>query len=99
MEQLISTLPSILRATSNSPEVAQAACIAAWNHAVGESLRNNAVALELQGNILIVAVADGIWQKQLQSMVGQFRYRVNSILGQELVREIELRVEPSRFEF
>jgi hypothetical protein len=36
MDNLIKTLPAILAAADGSEEVAEAACIAAWKHVVGE---------------------------------------------------------------
>ena len=96
MEQLIKTLPAILFASGDSEEVAQAAAFAAWKYAVGKGLRNHAVPVLLSEKRLIVAVADIIWQKQLESMRGQLLFRVNSILGQPLVSHIELRIDPER---
>ncbi|MGH9883425.1 MAG: DciA family protein, partial [Pyrinomonadaceae bacterium] len=81
MEHLIKSLPAIMRAAANSGEVTEAACIAAWNHAVGEGLRNNAIPIEFRDRRLIVAVADRIWQRQLQTMLGQLLYRLNAVLG------------------
>lgn len=94
MEQLIKALPAILKASGASPEMAEAACIAAWKHAVGEGLRSHAVPVQLQNQTLVVAVADEIWQKQLEAMRGQLLFRLNSVLGQPLVKSIHLRVDP-----
>jgi hypothetical protein len=57
-------------------------------------LINHAVALRLQQKTLLVAVADKIWQTQLEQMRGQLLFRLNSILGQPLVTSIELLVDP-----
>ena len=94
MDKLIKTLPAILRAAGDSEEVSQAACIAAWKHAVGEALSGHAVPLQLKDQTLVVAVADGIWKTQLEQMRGQLLFRLNSVLGQPLVKLIELRVDP-----
>src|SRR5215216_1481082 len=85
MNQLIKSLPTVLRAAGNSAEVAEAAAVAAWKHAAGDGLKERAVALKLENRVLTVAVADRIWQKQLNSMRGQLLFRVNTILGQPLV--------------
>jgi hypothetical protein len=98
MEQLIKSLPAILHAAGDSEEVAQAAAFAAWKHAIGEGLRNHAVPVRLHEKRLIVAVADTIWQKQLEPMRGHLLFRVNAILGQPLVSYIELRIDPQRME-
>ena len=98
MDNLIKTLPAILKASGASEEVAEAACMAAWKHAVGEGLSGHAVPVQLQNNTLVVAVADAIWQKQLEHMRGQLLFRLNSVLGQPLVKSIELRIDPRRVE-
>ena len=94
MNQLIKSLPGVLRASRNSPEVAEAAAIAAWKHAAGEGLKDRAVPVKLEKRKLVVAVADTIWQKQLRSMRGQLLFRINSILGQPVVGEIEFVIDP-----
>jgi len=93
MEGLIKTLPAVLRASGNAPEVIEAAAIAAWKHAAGENLKGHAVALSLQDRTLKVAVADVIWQKQLHVRREQMLFRVNSLLGQPLVRSIEFIID------
>ena len=93
MEGLIKCLPAVLRASGNAPEVAEAAAIAAWKYAAGESLKAHAVPIGLQDRTLKIAVADVIWQKQLHSMRGQMIFRVNSLLGQPLVGAIEFVID------
>jgi hypothetical protein len=93
MNQLIKSLPTILRAAGDSDEVAEAAAIAAWKHAAGDGLKGHAVPVKLENRTLTVAVADPIWQKQLHSMRGQLMFRVNTILGQPIVSAIEFIVD------
>ena len=93
MNQLIKSLPQVLRAAGNSAEVAEAAAIAAWKHAAGDGLKEHAVPLRLENRTLTIAVADPIWQKQLTSMRGQLLFRVNSILGQPLVSALDFVVD------
>lgn len=94
MEQLINTLPAILRAGGYSPEVVEAAAIAAWKHVAGEPLNKHAVALTLNGKTLVVAVSDTVWQKQLEPMRRALVQRINGILGQPLVGRLEFRTDP-----
>ena len=93
MEQLIKSLPGVLRAAGNAEEVAQAAAIAAWRHAAGDGLKDHAVPVKLENRTLTVAVADIIWQKQLHAMRGQLMFRVNSILGQPIVSTIQFVID------
>ena len=94
MDELIKSIPTVLKAVGYSTEVAEAAAIAAWKHAAGEGLRKHAVAIKLEENTLVVVVRDAIWQKQLAMMNGQLLFRVNSILGQPLLNNIELHIDP-----
>src|SRR6185503_6283007 len=94
MNQLIKSLPGVLRAAGDSTEVAEAAAIAAWKHAAGNGLKEHAVPLKLEDRTLTIAVADAIWQKQLHSMRGQLLLRVNSILGKPLVGALDFVVDP-----
>ena len=94
MNQLIKSLPGVLRAAGDSQEVAEAAAIAAWKHAAGDGLKEHAVPLKLEDRRLIIAVADAIWQKQLTSMRGQLLFRVNSILGTPIVGALDFVIDP-----
>jgi predicted nucleic acid-binding Zn ribbon protein len=94
MDNLIKTFPAILKAAASSPEVAEAVCIAAWKHIVGDGLGSYAIPVHLQNNKLVVVVEDNIWQRQLEQMRGQLLFRLNSLLGQTLVKSIEWRVDP-----
>lgn len=94
MNQLIKSLPTVLRASGNAAEVAEAAALAAWKHAAGDGLKEHAVPLRLENRTLTIAVADRIWQKQLTSMRGQMLFRVNSILGQPLVSVLDFVIDP-----
>jgi hypothetical protein len=95
MDQLINSLPAFLRAAGETEEIAEVATIAVWNHVAGEVLRQQTVATRLRNHKLTVAVSDPVWQQQLQSMSGQFLFRLNSLLGQGSVRLIEFRVDPA----
>jgi hypothetical protein len=94
MDDVFKTLSGILRSIGDEPEVAQAAAIAAWKKAAGDGLRLHAIPLRLTNGTLVVAVADAVWRKQLGAMMDQLIYRANSILGQPLIKEVELAVHP-----
>ncbi len=94
MDSLIKALPALLKASGAPEEVAEAACFALWTHAVGEGLSGHAVPIQLRDRKLTVAVADKLWQKQLEQMRGQLLSRLNYVLGGALVTSIELRIDP-----
>ena len=94
MDDLIRTLPKLLRAAGEMEEIAEAAAIVAWRRVAGAALRGQAVPFRLYRKTLIVAVPDTTWQKQLEAMSGQLLFRLNSLLGQAIVTFIEFRVDP-----
>ena len=94
LNQLIKSLPAVLRAAGDAEEVAEAAAIAAWKHAAGDGLKDHAVPVKLENRTLTVAVADVIWQKQLHAMRGQMLFRINTIMGQPIVSTIDFVVDP-----
>jgi hypothetical protein len=96
MEALIKALPTVLRASGNAPEVAEAAAIAAWKHCAGKGLKERAVPFALLERTLRVAVADLIWQKQLTAMRGEMIYKINTLLGQPVVGAIEFVIDPEK---
>jgi hypothetical protein len=93
MEQLIKSLPSIIAAGAESPEVLEAAAIAAWKYVAGELLSKQTVATRLEEKKLVVAVADAVWKKQLDPMSTHLLARLNSVLGKRFVSWIEFRID------
>jgi hypothetical protein len=94
MDDLIRTLPKLLRAAGEAEEVLEAAALVAWRRVAGEGLRTQAVPFRLYRKTLVVAVADATWQKQLEAMSGQLLFGLNSLLGQAVVTYIEFRIDP-----
>ena len=97
MDGLLKSLPAILAATGASAEVAEVACKVAWKSAVGDALSLHVRPIKLEGQTLIVVVADNIWKRQLEAMRPQLLFRLNSVLGKALVKLIDFRVAPEVF--
>lgn len=93
MEDLIRSLPKLLRAAGDAKEVCEAVALVAWRRVAGEGLRGQAVPFHLYGKTLVVAVADTTWKKQLEKVSGELLFRLNSLLGQPVVTYIEFRVD------
>jgi hypothetical protein len=93
MEDLIRSLPNLLRASGDAKEVCEAVALVAWRRVAGEGLRGQAVPFHLYGKTLVVAVADTTWKKQLEAVSGELLFRLNSLLGQPIVTYIEFRVD------
>jgi hypothetical protein len=93
MDDLIRSLPGLLRAAGDAEEVTEAAAKVAWRRVAGEALRGQAVPFRLHRKLLVVAVPDTAWQKQLEQISGQLIFRLNSLLGQAVVTYVEFRVD------
>jgi hypothetical protein len=91
-------LPKLLNATGANPEMAEIAAKLAWTRAAGEGLRRHAIPFRSFRKTLVVSVADAIWQRQMQSMSAELVSRINKLLGREVVRDIEFRIDPTTVE-
>ena len=97
MQKLVNSLPAILAAAGDSAEVREAACLSAWKVVTGHTLSQHALARELKAETLVVLVEDAVWKKQLEQMSAQIRWRVNAMLGHEMVKTIEFGVDAALF--
>jgi len=69
---------------------------AAWPEAVGKRLALRTRAVGVVRSRLVVEVEDAIWQRQLFTLRGQILKRLEQVLGQPLITEIEFRVAVPR---
>jgi len=95
MIDLTRLLPKLLNATGATPEITEIAAKIAWTRAAGAGLRPNAIPFRLYQKTLIVSVADAIWQKQMQTMGAELVFRINRLLGRDVVDFIEFRIDPA----
>ena len=93
MEALFRALPKLLRDFEDTEEVREAVVFAAWRRIAGESLSEHTVPFRLFKKHLIVAVADKMWKRHLETLSGQMIFKLNSALGQAVVTFIEFRVD------
>jgi predicted nucleic acid-binding Zn ribbon protein len=93
MEALFRALPKLLKEFEDAEEVREAVVFAAWRRIAGESLSEHTVPFRLFNKHLIVAVADKMWKRHLETLSGQMIFKLNSALGQAIVTFIEFRVD------
>jgi len=93
MNNIIRLLPKLLDAAGGNHELAESAAKVAWRRAAGDGLRLHAVPLRLVDNKLVVVVADAIWERQLREMGAELLARVNRVLGRDMIKFIEFRVD------
>lgn len=87
-------LPKILAGAVENADLSEIAAKIAWRRTAGEGLRDHAVPSRLQEKILTVAVADAVWQKQLQPMSAELIFRINKLLRRNVVARIDFRIDP-----
>ena len=94
MNSLLKLLPMLMRQAGDNEEVREQAVFTAWRTVAGKSLARSCVPFRLYQKQLVIAVQDLTWKKQMEAVVGEFLFRLNSLLGASLVTFIEFRVDP-----
>jgi len=69
---------------------------AAWPGAVGKRIACHASPISLVRDRLVVEVEDAVWQKQLFHLRFQILRKIEELIGQAIVRDIEFRIVPTR---
>jgi hypothetical protein len=98
MQDLFRALPKLLREFEDTEEIREAVVFAAWRNIAGESLSEHTVPFRLFNKHLIVAVADKMWKRHLETLSGQMIFKLNSVLGQAIVTFIEFRIDEATLE-
>ena len=70
--------------------------VAAWAPAVGKKIANRTRAVALVRNRLVIEVEDQLWQRNLFGLRQQILRRLEDVLGQALVGELEFRIAVPR---
>ncbi|HEV7643998.1 MAG TPA: DUF721 domain-containing protein [Pyrinomonadaceae bacterium] len=97
MQDIFRALPKVLRETGESEPLREPLVFAAWKRIAGENLERNTAPIGLDEKRLIVAVPDEIWKRHLESLSGQMIFKLNSLLGEEVVTFITFRVDNKQF--
>ena len=66
-----------------------------WDEAAGPDIAAHANPVRLHGGVLVIAAEDDGWATQLRYFNGDLQARVNSIMGPDTVRKIEIVVQRS----
>jgi hypothetical protein len=78
-------LAEILRKAPLSPEKVAFA----WRTAVGPSM-DKVTTIDLQGGVLVVRARDAAWRREIQRSTSLIRARLDSLLGEGVVREMRV---------
>jgi len=63
----------------------------AWRAAVGESM-DHVTRVELRGTVLRVHAKNAAWRREVERSAGLIRSRLAQLLGDDVVRELDVRV-------
>jgi hypothetical protein len=97
MQDIFRALPKVLREAGESEPLREPLVLAAWKRIAGENLERNTAPVKLDEKRLVIAVADEIWKRHLEHLSGQMIFKLNSLLGEEVVTFIEFRVDAKQF--
>ena len=64
----------------------------AWRTAVGPAI-DRVTMVDLKGRVLHVQAKDAAWQREVERSAGVIRARLQALLGEEVVRSIEVAVK------
>jgi hypothetical protein len=98
MDPLHSLLPSVLADLLKKGPISPAKLELAWQTAVGSTLaRVTQVRLEAP-SVLIVAVPDERWQRELKRSTKMILARLRALLGDSVVKRLEVAMRPTTSE-
>ena len=98
MQDILSALPTLLDQHGDNEAVRRSVIFAIWRRVAGDSLTEHAVAKDLDGSTLYVAVADRNWQRNLSELSKEMLFRMNFIIGSSQVKRIEFVVDKQAFD-
>ncbi len=93
MESLLKMLPTMIRLSGDNEDVREQAVFAAWRAAAGKGVAGGCAPFRLYEKQLVVAALDQFWKKQLESLASHYLFRINSLLGAQMVTFIEFRLD------
>jgi hypothetical protein len=85
-------LPAALAAILEKAPLSPEKVAFAWRSAVGPAI-DKVSTVELRDRVLHVTVADPRWQREIEHSAGLIRSRLASMLGEGVVRSIDVGVE------
>lgn len=98
MQDILSALPTLLDQHGDNEDVRRSVIFAIWRRVAGDSLTEHAVAKDIDGSTLYVAVADRNWQRNLSELSKEMLFRMNFIIGSSQVKRIEFVVDKHAFD-
>ena len=93
MQDILSALPTLLDQHSDNEDVRRSVVFAVWRRIAGVSLVSHAIPIGLNETTLTVAVADRMWQRNLQQLAKEMIFKMNFVFGTPQVKFIEFVID------
>lgn len=94
MDAFFRTLPGLIEAMEGSEEVRDAFIFAAWRRVAGSQIVERTEPIEFTDGVIVIAVEDRSWQRNLETLVSQLLFKLNATLKSVPIRRIEFRIDP-----
>lgn len=94
---LANSLPTIRAIIGRSTEADLSLAKAAWRSVAGDLLADRTKIVGLERDLLTVAVDSKIWQRNLLEHRRELLFKMNTVLGEKLIKEIEFVEQPELF--
>ena len=91
MEQLFEAMAKIVAGLAPDERARRAIVFAAWRRAAGRAIAAKTEAVDLADGRLIVEVNDGAWLRHLEALAPQMLAKINTLVGQGVVKRIDFR--------
>lgn len=93
MLPLAELYPILTERYADIPEVQQGIVRIAWNHCVGQTLRQVTEPVDFANGVLLVKVQHPQWENALSSMRPEIITRINRYLKRPLLNEVQIEVK------
>ena len=90
MRSITHAIPGALRELLRGTALSDGKVTFAWNAAVGRALER-VTTVKLERGVLIVEAASAQWAREIQRSSGVILARLQSLLGKDTVRKLEVR--------
>jgi hypothetical protein len=91
MEPIHAFMPEALAALLRDAPLCPEKVTFAWRAAVGPAM-NHVSRVELHDHVLRVQTKNAAWQREIERSAGLIRTRLSMLLGDDVVRELDVRV-------
>ena len=94
VQKIDSILERLIQERGLDPKLLEQKALMAWKDAVGEVIARNTHPVSLVNGVLTVYVSNTVWSTELSLLKSQVIYKINTAVGQQVVKDYRLQVKP-----